>query len=84
MCVDFVKAFDSIVLSKQTKLLFKCELYGITRLLFKWISGFLTILCVIIDDCFSPVGLHAVSTGVPRAGSATFYPVRPRPTCMEY
>jgi hypothetical protein len=61
--IDFTKAFDSIVLSK---LLLKLELFGISGLLLKWISGFLANMtqCVVIDYCFSTQ--CAVSSGVPQ------------------
>ena len=68
--VDFAKAFDSIV---PSKLLFKLELYAITGLLLKWISGFFMNRTqrVIIDHCFSPV--HAVLSGVPQGSVLSFY-----------
>jgi hypothetical protein len=61
--IDFTKAFDSIV---QSKLLLKLELFGISGLLLKWISGFLTnrTQCVVIDYCFSTQ--CAVISGVPQ------------------
>jgi hypothetical protein len=61
--IDFTKAFDSTVLSK---LLLKLELYGISGLLLKWISGFLTnrTQCVVIDYWFSTQ--CAVISGVPQ------------------
>jgi hypothetical protein len=61
--IDFTKAFDSIV---QSKLLLKLEIFGISGLLLKWISGFLTnrTQCVVIDYCFSTQ--CAVISGVPQ------------------
>jgi hypothetical protein len=73
ICIDFFKAFDSIV---HSKLLFKLELYGVTGQLLQWIHCFFSnrLQYMIIDRFYSPACY--VTSGVPQGsilGLATYY-----------